>query len=166
MPNRPRLHRSFSHGPILLARWQLVLLYICVAGLFTTGVAWLAWHFLGSDTGDGLPPFRLEKLWAMRLHAACALVALVAFGSLLTVHVRSAWHRHRNRRSGSLNLAAWGMLTLSAYALWYAPEGIWREWFAWLHWGVGALLPAVLVLHIYFGRKAGARSVKNHFFRD
>ena len=68
----------------------------------------------------------------------------------------SGIERHKNRASGSLNLLVFGVLTLTGYALWYASEGGLKQWSVWLHWGLGGVLPLVLIAHIILGRRARA----------
>ena len=153
-------HRHHSHGPVRLPRWQLQTVYWSFGLLSASGLFWLAVHgfasFATPPISDGLPLPSPAKAWAMRLHAASALAALVAVGSVLPLHVRSAWHRHKSCVSGSVNLSVFGALSLTGYALWYASEGGLREWSAWLHWGLGLALPLALVVHIILGRQARA----------
>ena len=145
------LHRHFSHGPIRLLAWQLHAVYWSVGLLLVTGLAWLGVHWFAPASIDGLPAPSPTKLWAMRLHAACALASLLAIGSLLPVHIRTAWHRRKNRWSGSVNLLVFSVLLLTGYALWYASEGAFKDWAVWLHWGLGLALPVVLVAHVVLG---------------
>ena len=156
MPKQPAssLHRHFSHGPIRLLAWQLHAVYWSVGLLVVTGLTWLGVHWFAPASSDGIPLPSPTKLWAMRLHAACALASLVALGSLLPVHIRTAWHRRKNRWSGSVNLLAFGVLLLTGYALWYASEGIFKDWAVWLHWGFGLALPIVLLAHVVLGRRS------------
>ena len=152
--------RHPSHGPVRLPRWQLQTVYWSFGLLSASGLLWLGLHgfatFATPSTADGLPLPSPVKAWAMRLHAASALAALVSVGSVLPLHVRSAWHRHKSRASGSVNLLVFGALTVTGYALWYASEGGLKEWSAWLHWGLGLALPLALVVHIFLGRQARA----------
>ena len=153
-------HRHHAHGPVRLQRWQLQTVYWSFGLLSASGLLWLALHGLAllatPLSPDDLPLPSPAKAWALRVHAASAMAALIALGSVLPLHVRTAWHRHTNRASGSLNLLVFGVLTLTGYALWYASEGGLKQWSVWLHWGLGGVLPLVLIAHIILGRRARA----------
>ena len=157
---KPHTHRHHSHGPVRLQRWQLQAVYWSFGLLSASGLLWLLLHGLAllatPLNPDSLPLPSPAKAWALRLHAASAMAALIALGSVLPLHVRTAWHRHKNRTSGSLNLLVFGVLTLTGYALWYASEGGLKQWSSWLHWGLGAVLPCALIAHIILGRRARA----------
>lgn len=155
--HRPHAHHLLhGRGAVRLARWQLLGVYGSFGLLTASGLLWLGLHgaswLAAAQDGEGLPS--PAKAWALRIHAASALAALVALGSLLPLHVRSAWHQRKNRFSGALNLAMVASLTLSGYALWYASEGGLKQWSAWLHWGVGLLMPVVLIAHVLLGRQS------------
>lgn len=152
--------RHHSHGPVRLPLWQLRTVYWSFGVLSVSGLVWLALHALAVATtplnSDNLSLPSPAKAWALRIHAASALAALIALGSVLPLHVRTAWHRHKSRTSGSVNLLVMSVLTLTGYALWYASEGGLKEWSAWLHWALGCVLPLALVIHIILGRRARA----------
>jgi hypothetical protein len=69
------------------------------------------------------------------------------------------WRVRRNQLSGVLNLVGLALLVLTAYMLGYTPEGSWRQAAVWVHWGLGGVLPAVLMVHIVMGR--GRRSKRS-----
>ena len=143
-----------------LGRWQLLGVYVSFGMLAASGLVWLGLHgaalLAAASSGDALPS--PAKAWALRVHTGAALAALVALGSLLPLHVRSAWHQHKNRLSGTFNLIVMAVLTLTGYALWYASEGSFKQWSAWLHWGIGLAMPAVLAAHVVFGRRVRRRA--------
>ena len=151
-------HRHHAHGPVRLARWQLQAVYASFGLLSASGLLWLALHALAltNASADGMALPSPAKAWAMRVHAASAMLALIALGTVLPVHVCSAWHRRRNRLSGCLNLLVFGVLSLTGYALWYASEGGLKQWSAWLHWGLGVVLPLVLLVHVVWGQRTRA----------
>ena len=126
------------------------LLYGVVALLFFTGAAWAYWNDLVSSPGD----FETSaKAWAMKVHGAAAMAILVLIGMLLTGHVRSAWRARRNRGNGSVFLGAFGLLTVTGYGLYYAGGENLRAWTSWIHLAVGLVLPVLLVLHIWLGKR-------------
>ena len=93
------------------------------------------------------------KAWAMKIHGAAAMAILVLVGMLLNGHVRFAWRARRNRGNGSFFLGAFGLLTVTGYGLYYAGSENLRAWTSWIHLAVGLTLPALLVLHIWLGKR-------------
>ena len=155
--HKPHFRRHHPvRGIVQLKRWQLLGVYFSFGLLAASGMLWLALHGLAllaqTPDADALPS--PAKAWALRIHAAGALAALVSLGSLLPVHVVSAWQQGRNRYSGAFNLALMAILTLTGYALWYASEGTPKQLSAWLHWALGAAMPVVLIAHIVLGRRS------------
>lgn len=157
-----------------LLRWQRVGVYGAAGLLTATGAFWLLLRFLLPDGDDrfidtanlqgnavfaNAPFWSLSlitacKAWLVRFHAAAALWFCVIVGSLLPLHISGAWHRAQNRWSGSVNVATFLVLLVTGYALWYAPEGIFRLSSEWLHWAIGAALPISIWLHVRLGKKS------------
>ena len=157
-PTHAIKHHRWISAPTRLPTWQRWSIYGSTALLTATGLAWLALYAMAPDLQDVLPgvsvfPWQASKQWSMRLHAIGALISCVAVGSLLPLHVSGAWRRGFNRNSGAGGLFTFALLTLTGYALWYAPEGSIRQWSAWMHWGFGCVVPFGLWLHIQLGRK-------------
>jgi hypothetical protein len=148
-------HSSHNHhpsrGPIQMPAWQRLGLYASLAVVAASGLAWLLVHF-SADTAENMTALAGQQ-WAVRLHVAAALWLLVLLGSLMPLHMRAAWRAGRNRWGGAGLSALMAVLTLTGYLLWYAPEGMARQWAEWLHWAVGCGVPAALVLHIWWGRR-------------
>lgn len=144
-------------GPVLLPPWQRRSVYTSVGVLSATGMGWLAVHFFGPATQElatGGWSWPQVNHGLMQIHAVAALWLCILVGSLLPVHVNGAWQRRLHRGSGGANLVAFSLLTLTGYALWYAPEGGLRDWSSWMHWGFGVAAPLGLWLHIALGRRA------------
>ena len=135
---------------IRLKRLQRYFLYAVLGLLFLSGVAWAYWNYLAASPGD----FETgAKTWAMKIHGATAMAILVLIGMLLTGHVRFAWRARRNRANGSVFLSAFAVLTITGYGLYYAGGERLRAWTSWIHLGVGLVLPILLLIHIFLGRK-------------
>ncbi len=145
-------HRTVHHAPVKLPRWQRRGVYAAVAALALSGLLWLAVHFFAPFAEEDLAQ-NTAKLWAIRVHAAAALWTLVMVGSLLPLHIRAAWHIRKNRISGACAALAMAALALTGYALGYAPEGVARQWSAWLHWGIGTGMPLLLLVHVLLGHR-------------
>src|SRR5947199_7975304 len=135
---------------IRLKPLQRYFLYAVVALLFFSGVAWAYWNYLAVSPGD----FETSaKTWAMKLYGAAAMAILVLIGMLLTGHVRFAWRAGRNRLNGSVFLSAFAVLTITGYGLYYAGGERLRAWTSWIHLAIGLVLPILLLIHIFLGRR-------------
>jgi thiosulfate reductase cytochrome b subunit len=135
---------------IRLKHLQRYFLYIVLALLFLTGVAWAYWNYLTASPGD----FEISaKAWAMKIHGAAAMAILVLIGMLLSGHVRFAWRARRNRANGSIFLSAFTALTVTGYGLYYVGGESLRAWTSWVHIAVGLAFPILLLVHIVLGRR-------------
>ena len=142
--------RHLRRDSIRLKRSQRYFLYVVLALLFLSGVAWAYWNYFPASPGD----FEMSaKAWAMKIHGAAAMAILVLVGMLLTGHVRFAWRARRNRGNGSLFLGVFGVLTITGYGLYYAGAETLRAWTSWVHLAVGLALPSLLILHIWLGKR-------------
>ena len=128
------------------------MLYLAFAGVAVTGLAW-SWvdlaHGLGPNADDTL---QLAKTWLGKTHGAFALLALVAFGSTLAMHMPTGWAAGARRVSGLMLVAATLFLAASGYLLYYAAGETLRTWSAWLHIAAGIAICAAFAWH----RLAGA----------
>jgi hypothetical protein len=135
---------------IRLKRVQRYFLYAVFALLFLSGVTWAYWNYFVVAPGD----FEASaKVWAMKIHGAAAMAVLVLIGMLLTAHVRFGWRARRNRVNGSIFLSAFACLAITGYGLYYAGGERLRAWTSWIHLAVGLVLPILLLLHIFLGRR-------------
>jgi hypothetical protein len=135
---------------IRLRRLQRYSLYAVLALVFLSGVAWAYWNYLAASPGD----FEMTaKAWAMKIHGAAAMAVLVLVGMLLNEHVRLAWRARRNRANGSVFLSAFAFLTITGYGLYYAGGETLRAWISWVHLAIGLVLPILLLIHIFLGRR-------------
>jgi hypothetical protein len=135
---------------IRLKHLQRYFLYAVVALLFFSGAAWTYWNYLAVSPGD----FETSaKSWAMKIHGAAAMAILVLIGMLLNGHVRFAWRAARNRANGSVFLGAFAVLTITGYGLYYAGGERLRAWTSWIHLAIGLVLPILLLIHIFLGRR-------------
>lgn len=158
-PSKHSLHHPSIRSQVSrfrLERWHRFSLYGVSGMLVVSGVVWLIVHYflrVAGEFGEAVNP--LEP-WAIKLHGAFAMTMLFFVGSLLNSHIRRAHHAHRNRYSGWTMAVLLALLTVSGYALYYiASEGSRPLWSA-AHWILGLVFPALLVLHIFLGRR-GAR---------
>ena len=124
--------------------------------LLATGMLWLLFHyFLGGNGQFGESPHPLE-VWWLRLHGACAMLALLVLGSLLPIHVRRGWHQRKNILAGSVVSGVALLLIASGYALYYYGGEDARPWISLFHWGLGLGIPFLLVWHVWKGHRIRA----------
>jgi hypothetical protein len=129
------------------------LAYATFALLWASGALWLLFHYFFDVEGDFGPAAHPLEPWWLRLHGLAAMLALVAIGSLATHHMRLAWNRKKNRRTGlpMLTLSAW--LAATGYALYYFSSDANAAWLPLLHWTLGLALPLALAAHVVVGRR-------------
>jgi predicted membrane channel-forming protein YqfA (hemolysin III family) len=130
-------------------------LYLALIALYGSGLIWAIFHYFIRTPGDfGDVPHPIEP-WCMRVHGGAAMLFLILLGTLLPNHVRFAWHARRNRPNGVLLMVILGSLILTGYGLYYLAGETSRAWTHWSHLIVGILLPLILILHIWAGRRSG-----------
>lgn len=126
--------------------------------LFSSGVLWLAAHYLfGRYDEFGIRDNSFEPL-LMKIHGAAAMVSLMVLGVLIPIHMQRAWGRGRNRRTAVVIVSVCVLLILSGYGLYYLGSEEVRLWISGLHSIIGCLLPMVLLWHVLVGRKTRASS--------
>ena len=116
------------------------LLLLALAALALTGLVWTA-----LDLAYGLGPVedqaaQLTKAWLGRLHGALAMVALVALGSVLPLHLPAGWKARAHLASGLSVTTVAVALVASGYLLYYAADDGMRSISVYAHIvaGVGA----------------------------
>jgi hypothetical protein len=142
-----------SKAVIRLGSRHKTSLYAGFALLWLSGALWLAFHYFFRMEGEfGAEAHPLEAWW-LRLHGLMAMAALALAGSLAPNHIRLAWNRRRNHRSGLPMLALTVWLAATGYALYYFSSDDNAAWLPPLHWIAGLALPLLLGLHIRLGRR-------------
>lgn len=91
--------------------------------------------------------------WSLKVHGAAILAFAVLAGSLWPVHIRPAWRAHQNRRSGVSMVVMLMLLTVTGYLLYYGSGDTLRDWVGLIHWAFGLGVPALVLLHVWFGRR-------------
>lgn len=139
-----------------LRNWQYYALYMVMAALLLTGLAWLPMHYLWGAGAEQLPHPAEPML--MRLHGLFAFAGLFVAGVLGAAHIPHGWHmtthnpRLRERwsmqRSTGIVMCSLGLLcVLTAYCLYYfAPENL-RPALGWFHTALGLALAVLLPWH-------------------
>jgi hypothetical protein len=127
---------------ILLTTGQKRTLYLAFGSLWVSGVVWLL-------AVEGSPVRNLS----MKIHGAAAMAFLMVFGSLLLQHVPHGWAQNRQRPSGGWVSALCGVLTVTGWMLYYIANESVRHATSLIHWTIGLLIPALLILHVILGRR-------------
>jgi hypothetical protein len=130
-----------------LGRWQQSAVYATLVIVALTGLVWLALHDVIEEEASDL------QRWSLILHGISAFAALIVFGSLLPLHVRSGWLRQRNIASGLSITIVMAVLIGTALLLYYGGEEM-RMPVRWLHIGVGILGFGVFPIHVIFGHRS------------
>lgn len=138
--------RSPSLKPSASARlsvWGGVAL-LTLSGLALTPAAWF---------GEERAPFAWEasRGWIAALHGGLALLFTLLLGALLP-HIQAGLKARRNLAWGLGLLACLALLLLSAWGLYYWPPES-QGWNGPLHALLGLLLPALVGLHAWMGRR-------------
>mgnify|MGYP002139435774 CR=1 FL=1 len=152
-PHRPR-HKAVRPG-----RRQRHSLYAVAAVLMVSGLVWLVAHYALPLPDDAAR--HPAEPWAMRIHGAATLLGMAVLGALWSQHVVPAWRAGERRATGLPLLAAWLLLALSGYGLYYLADEAWRDAADALHVGAGLALPLTLAGHVWLQggrRKKGGRS--------
>jgi hypothetical protein len=129
-------------------RWSL---YAAFALLFATGAVWLVADQL-KDSTDG-------EIWQataanmLMIHGGAAMLTLLLLGTLFPIHIARAWRGRLNRISGSIMVVCNAMLILTAFGLYYLGAETLRPWASDVHIAAGFVLPVLIVVHIWLGRR-------------
>ncbi len=126
--------------------------YAVFSVLLATGAAWLVadWE---KDADDAWQQAAANLLM---IHGGAAMLALMALGALIPLHLLRAWRAGRNLVSGITVATANAVLIVTAFGLYYLGSEVLRPWISWIHIGAGVFLGLMLPLHVILGRRARA----------
>lgn len=125
-------------------------LYLCLAVLLLTGVAWLSVHHLAWPVAsraamEGLPsPW---EPWLMRVHGAAMMLMLFLIGRLSATHVMRGWRLRLRRKGGIAMLTGLALMALTGYSLYYLIPADWRDANGWIHAAIGLAWTLGLLVH-------------------
>ncbi len=137
-----------------LSKGHRRLVYTITTVAWSTGSAWLLFHYaLRLPGAFGDIPHPLEAWW-LKLHGAAAFAALWLAGLLWGRHVVWAWSAGQRRRSGGGLAAAFGVLSLTGYLLYYVADDRLRGASSITHWMLGLALPLLLGIHVWKVRQS------------
>jgi hypothetical protein len=125
--------------------------YAVFVVLTLTGGAWLLADWRKESGADWWQEVAADLLM---LHGGTAMVALMMLGALIPLHIGRAWRSRRNRLTGPVMVAITAALIATAFGLYYAGSEFLRPWISDLHIAVGFALPALLIVHVWLGRRS------------
>jgi hypothetical protein len=146
--------RAHSRERFHLPAWVRATIYGAGVACLLSGAAWLLLHHFVRVEGEFGPESSPIEHPALVLHGIAAALMVWLFGLLWLVHVRRAWSRRRNRRSGGSMVALMAWLALSGLGLYYLGDEDWRTYASLGHWVVGLFAALWLPIHIWRGRRA------------
>ena len=136
-----RLKSAFRH-------WT----YAVFSVLLVTGAAWL----LADWQKDADELWQQAAANLLMVHGGAAMLALMALGALIPLHLLRAWHARKNLISGITVASVNAVLIVTAFGLYYLGSETVRPWLSWIHIAAGVFLALMLPLHILLGRRARA----------
>ena len=132
-------------------------IYALAATLMLSGALWLLLHYFVHMPGEfGLQAHPLEP-WSLRVHGFASAAFLVAFGSVLPLHVPRAWTARRNRVTGTLFFSTLALLAISGICLYYIGGESARALLSTMHWIIGLGTLPLMAWHVWRGRTLPAQ---------
>ena len=127
-------------------------IYALFTTLLASGAVWLVADAL--KDGDGGETWQAVAANLLMIHGGASMATLVILGALYPLHMRLGWRANRNRVSGSVMVMINGLLTVTAFGLYYSGAELLRAWTGYIHIAVGLALPVLAGLHILLGRRS------------
>lgn len=93
------------------------------------------------------------------VHAISGWFILLLIGAIWTIHMRNHWRRKENRQSGVDFTILWAVLVITALGIYYFGNPDLSYSSAVIHALLGGLMPLLLWLHRYQGKKSIKKSV-------
>jgi hypothetical protein len=135
-----QLDRIFRHA-----------LYAAFAVLFVTGAVWLVADRLKDSAGEF---WQESAATLLMLHGGGAMITLMMLGALVPMHMRYGWRCGKNLVTGITLSSVNAALIMTAFGLYYLGSETVRPWMSDVHIAMGLAIPALLVGHIWWGRRA------------
>lgn len=144
----------------LQLEWRFRLaLYAAFALLVATGAAWLiADRLKDAPAGDAREVWQQTAAWLLMIHGGGAMVGLLLLGALIPAHAMRAWRARRNRITGTAMASINTALIATGFGLYYFGSEMLRPLASGMHTAAGFILPALIVIHVLFGRRGRKRN--------
>jgi uncharacterized membrane protein YbjE (DUF340 family) len=127
-------------------RWAIYLAFVV---LFVTGAAWLVADKL-KESADVWQSIAANLLM---VHGGAAIVTLMLLGALIPLHLRRTWRAGKNLFTGTAMATFNVVLIATAFGLYYHGSEEVRPWMSRIHYVFGLALPALLLVHVIWGRR-------------
>lgn len=148
---RHRFHNSLPH-------WHRRTIYALTGVLVLSGLGWLAVAYLLAPPGEPTPAPHPLAATMLTLHGVAGYAALLAFGLVGHVHLRTGWRIRALRSGASWLCVSITVLALTGLGFYYLATESAVPFMRWTHVAAGLLLPCWLALHIVRGRRVLRRS--------
>ena len=127
-------------------------IHIVALAVLLTGIAWIALRFAPGSWIDEAPSRHLQAQ-LLKFHGAAAMLALIAFGTLLIAHILPALKNPQNRAAGITLLACAGILALTGWGLYYIGNEDLRGWASDVHIAIGAAAALAFIWHVRYRKR-------------
>lgn len=124
--------------------------YAVFSVLVVTGMAWL----VADWQKDADEVWQQAAANLLMIHGGAAMLALMALGALIPLHLLRAWRAGKNLVSGSIVATVNTVLIVTAFGLYYLGSDTVRPWMSWIHIAAGLFITLMLPVHILLGRRA------------
>ncbi len=138
--------------PVRLAGRNKLWVNLTGAGVWTSGVLWLVFHYFMVRQGEFGPERSPLEPWWLKLHGAFAFAALWIGGLLWGLHVVNGWRQNRRRWSGGALFGGFLALILTGYLLYYIGDDQPRAVVSLIHWIIGLAIPVAYAVHRLLSR--------------
>ena len=125
-----------------MPRWQRTFVICGMMTCSVTGLIYLLGHQFQIQRST------LGTHSVLAAHGVAALLATLAFGSVLPFHIKAGYKSRRQLWSGFSQFGLLAALLASGVLLYYGPEEI-RDGVIDAHWVVGILFFAIFILHAF-----------------
>jgi hypothetical protein len=125
--------------------------YATFAILFASGAVWLIAD--ARKDGDNGELWQQVAATLLMTHGGSAMVTLMMLGALVPVHMRYGWRGRKNLTTGIAMATVSAILIVTAFGLYYFGAETGRAIAGDLHTWFGVASPALLVAHIWWGRR-------------
>lgn len=123
-----------------MPRWQKTFVIYSMMACSITGLIYLLGHQFQIQRST------LGTHSVLAAHGVAALVATLAFGSVLPFHIKAGYKSRQQLWSGFSQLGFLAVLLISGALLYYGPEEI-RDGVIDTHWVVGILFFTIFMCH-------------------
>src|SRR5262249_21749001 len=112
--------------------------------LFASGALWIYADLMKNHPEADSEMWHQAAASLLSLHGGAAMVTMMLLGALGPMHVQRAWRAKKNRTTGVVSVAMYGLLIATAFGLYYVGSEALRPWISTIHIAFGLGVPAVL----------------------